>query len=142
MPIINMNECSQHDRDCNLTCLKEVLAIARKLLYGRMLHGGLDVSRDARHPQGGALEDTRPDTWNSLRSMQSLKQLQMNVYILQLEVHVHEVLFYWFAVFIRQMINVNVQKSFTFPPMLLKVSMLLICTVLKVELRRILRSCF
>ena len=40
------------------------------------------------------------------------------------------------------MINVNVQKSFTFPPMLLKVSMLLICTVLKVELRRLLRNGF
>ena len=128
-----MNECSQHDRDCNLTCLKEVLAIARKLLYGRMLHGGLDASRDARHPQGGALEDTRPDTWNSLRSMHSLWQLKMNVYILQLEVHAHEVLLYWFAVFIRQMINVNVQKSFTFPPMLVKVSMLLICSVLTAQ---------
>ena len=48
-----------------------------------------------------------------------------------------------YSLFIRQMINVNVQKSFTFPPMLVKVSkLLMICTVLKVELRIILRNGF
>ena len=49
-----------------------------------------------------------------------------------------------YSLFIRQMINVNVQKSFTFPPMLVKVvsMLLMICTVLKVELRIILRNGF